>query len=103
MFSFFFLMIRRPPSSTLFPYTTLFRSRWYFLTGQRDRVIRLIQQGFHLAVATAPAEPDQGGMIPHSPRFVLVDKESRIRGYYDSRELEAFVRLKNHIDVLVKG
>src|SRR3712207_9050593 len=28
MFSFFFfLMIRRPPRSTLFPYTTLFRSR----------------------------------------------------------------------------
>src|SRR2546430_5411616 len=27
MFIFFFLMIRRPPRSTLFPYTTLFRSR----------------------------------------------------------------------------
>src|SRR2546427_8074442 len=27
LFSFFFLMIRRPPRSTLFPYTTLFRSR----------------------------------------------------------------------------
>src|SRR5438874_11818504 len=26
LFSFFFLMIRRPPRSTLFPYTTLFRS-----------------------------------------------------------------------------
>src|SRR3712207_8579582 len=26
MFLFFFLMIRRPPRSTLFPYTTLFRS-----------------------------------------------------------------------------
>src|SRR2546422_4222880 len=26
MFYFFFLMIRRPPRSTLFPYTTLFRS-----------------------------------------------------------------------------
>src|SRR3712207_7617303 len=26
MFAFFFLMIRRPPRSTLFPYTTLFRS-----------------------------------------------------------------------------
>src|SRR2546426_10062838 len=25
---FFFLMIRRPPRSTLFPYTTLFRSAW---------------------------------------------------------------------------
>src|SRR5574337_1345387 len=27
LFFFFFLMIRRPPRSTLFPYTTLFRSR----------------------------------------------------------------------------
>src|SRR5258705_1479260 len=29
-FSFFFLMIRRPPRSTPFPYTTLFRSRILF-------------------------------------------------------------------------
>src|SRR3712207_8194896 len=28
---FFFLMIRRPPRSTLFPYTTLFRSEWWLL------------------------------------------------------------------------
>src|SRR6266850_3593303 len=27
LFVFFFLMIRRPPRSTLFPYTTLFRPR----------------------------------------------------------------------------
>src|SRR2546426_7172633 len=27
LFCFFFLMIRRPPRSTLFPYTTLFRSQ----------------------------------------------------------------------------
>src|SRR5258708_29611396 len=27
LLAFFFLMIRRPPRSTLFPYTTLFRSR----------------------------------------------------------------------------
>src|SRR5256885_9992744 len=26
LYAFFFLMIRRPPRSTLFPYTTLFRS-----------------------------------------------------------------------------
>src|SRR5256885_10968240 len=30
---FFFLMIRRPPRSTLFPYTTLFRSRDVHLVG----------------------------------------------------------------------
>src|SRR3712207_7132327 len=32
---FFFLMIRRPPRSTLFPYTTLFRSR---VPGQPQRL-----------------------------------------------------------------
>src|SRR5476649_3032934 len=47
-FFFFFLMIRRPPRSTLFPYTTLFRSGYnqvpflwfvslYFLTKGLDR------------------------------------------------------------------
>src|SRR3712207_8051666 len=32
---FFFLMIRRPPRSTLFPYTTLFRSRHRVVPGLR--------------------------------------------------------------------
>src|SRR5579883_212924 len=32
-FLFFFLMIRRPPRSTLFPYTTLFRSHPFELVG----------------------------------------------------------------------
>src|SRR3712207_9318013 len=38
---FFFLMIRRPPRSTLFPYTTLFRSQLDFnlvFTGGRQLV-----------------------------------------------------------------
>src|SRR2546430_6639692 len=33
LFFFFFLMIRRPPRSTLFPYTTLFRSPAFGLLG----------------------------------------------------------------------
>src|SRR3712207_7763064 len=41
----FFLMIRRPPRSTLFPYTTLFRS-----IGERGR----------LGMATAAADPRAG-------------------------------------------
>src|SRR3712207_7889942 len=45
-------MIRRPPRSTLFPYTTLFRSvaarqRVARLAGQRDRH-RLVEQGHAL-------------------------------------------------------
>src|SRR5215203_6368627 len=34
-FFFFFLMIRRPPRSTLFPYTTLFRSPTALRRGRR--------------------------------------------------------------------
>src|SRR5216684_6861865 len=34
-FFFFFLMIRRPPRSTLFPYTTLFRTRRASAGGHR--------------------------------------------------------------------
>src|SRR3712207_8275738 len=34
---FFFLMIRRPPRSTLFPYTTLFRS----IINPRDAIVRV--------------------------------------------------------------
>src|SRR6267378_5371965 len=36
---FFFLMIRRPPRSTLFPYTTLFRSR-HGRPGELSRAVR---------------------------------------------------------------
>src|ERR1017187_987060 len=37
-FFFFFLMIRRPPRSTLFPYTTLFRSEADLLGVDLDRL-----------------------------------------------------------------
>src|SRR3712207_8416771 len=37
---FFFLMIRRPPRSTLFPYTTLFRSAEVF-TGRAGEYVKL--------------------------------------------------------------
>src|SRR3712207_8416670 len=33
----FFLMIRRPPRSTLFPYTTLFRSFLFFISFLTDK------------------------------------------------------------------
>src|SRR3712207_8113252 len=38
---FFFLMIRRPPRSTLFPYTTLFRSRDRASPGLQEFGVRL--------------------------------------------------------------
>src|SRR5260221_8344480 len=48
--SFFFLMIRRPPRSTLFPYTTLFRSQQADVVHDRSRVVRIhvkVKLGHH--------------------------------------------------------
>src|SRR3712207_8888534 len=56
---FFFLMIRRPPRSTLFPYTTLFRSRVRALPAV---VQGLLGAGRHLRV------PVQGGQRPQRGR-----------------------------------
>src|SRR3712207_7531244 len=61
--SFFFLMIRRPPRSTLFPYTTLFRSEW---ANRQDRVtVRHLlahtaglRDAFLLIELAPPAPPD---------------------------------------------
>src|SRR5258708_26399940 len=50
MIFFFFLMIRRPPRSTLFPYTTLFRSRAFYFrqtfeaTARRTPIGKLAKQ-----------------------------------------------------------
>src|ERR1044071_7799045 len=52
--SFFFLMIRRPPRSTLFPYTTLFRSRpsaWDLTPNASDPT------GTHIDFLGLPAGP----------------------------------------------
>src|SRR5687768_18166701 len=50
---FFFVMIRRPPRSTLFPYTTLFRSR-VLLDLLRARLVP----------AAAPPGPTEGALLP---------------------------------------
>src|SRR2546426_5098186 len=43
MFFFFFLMIRRPPRSTLFPYTTLFRSREHGVGSVQDVMLAVLE------------------------------------------------------------
>src|SRR5207253_4592718 len=48
---FFFLIIRRPPRSTLFPYTTLFRSR----VGRSPRRVKTrLRSAFHTIEIGAP-------------------------------------------------
>src|SRR3712207_7201961 len=57
---FFFLMIRRPPRSTLFPYTTLFRSR-------PGRVASSMRRGRR----DRPAKPPSPNASPGSRRSTV--------------------------------
>src|SRR5437870_8599883 len=43
MFVLFFLMIRPPPTSTLFPYTTLFRSQPQQLTRAQGALLKIVR------------------------------------------------------------
>lgn len=65
--------------------------RWHFLTGSPRTMAQLVQQGFALSIAEGgrPEEP-----ITHSVRFVLVDAEGKIRGYYDSTEPQSLEKLQ---------
>src|SRR5206468_12189619 len=54
---FFFLLIRQPPRSTLFPYTTLFRSPWRLGQSRRPAlpVPHRSRSASHPAQSAAPA------------------------------------------------
>src|SRR5574340_1453669 len=80
---FFFLMIRRPPRSTLFPYTTLFRSDCEpgrILPGQRAR------NG-----SRCPPRSEEHTSELQSPKDLvcrlLLEKKKHIRGIRDIKIL----------------
>ena len=75
--------------------------RWLFLTGDKREIYRLSKEGFKLAVDdTTPVNEDEP--ILHSTRFVLVDGEGRIRGYYEAFDEEAVKKLTADVAVLAR-
>src|SRR5205807_8730853 len=78
---FFFILIRQPLRSTLFPYTTLFRSRW----SQRDALV-LVSRNYHIdreALAAALETGGMGyvGMIGSKKKVMQVFDELAARGF----------------------
>src|SRR3989442_12806190 len=71
-FDYFFIMIRRPPRSTLLPYTTLFRS-WY--TGQASSRLGRLDPSTG-EVRNYPLRPDNT-KLPYGvgPHGLVADKD----------------------------
>ncbi len=76
------------------------RDGWLFVTGPREAVASLLREGFKVAWADdgPPTSP-----ITHSDRFVLVDRELRIRGYYHGTEPDDVARLARDAIALSDG
>lgn len=93
---------------------------WYFLTGTRDEIHELVKEGFLLMLDDSPkrraeaeraaaegesADAAPGDLPPdpivHSNRFVLVDSEGRIRGYYNAFDADELEALRRDLDRLL--
>lgn len=76
---------------------------WLFLTGDPDEMTTLFVDGFKLGFGGSPEPTSSIEPILHTTRFVLVDEEGRIRGYYDVFEPADRVRLERDIKSLRGG
>lgn len=68
--------------------------RWHFLWGEKLAIRALAQKQFKLA------HDDQPTL--HSTRFVLIDQQGYIRGYYNSHDVEDIEQLTQDIEILAK-
>ncbi len=75
--------------------------RWYFLTGDGAAIQQLANKGFLLSAAASTGGSAEEPII-HSNRFVLVDREARIRGYYDGTDEESVKHLFKDLKTLYR-
>lgn len=74
-------------------------AKWNLVTGDKKAIYDLARKSY----LAAKSEGDGGPFdMIHTENFVLVDKEKRIRGFYDGTDPEAIEELMNDLEVLKK-
>ena len=74
------------------------KSKWVFLTGDKKQLYAVARDQYHIV-----DEPGDGGEddFIHTERFVLVDKDKYIRGYYDGTDSVTVDKMMNDIRILL--
>ncbi|MAU62760.1 MAG: SCO family protein [Flavobacteriaceae bacterium] len=72
-------------------------NKWNLLTGNKKEIYELARKSY--LVAKNDGDGGKYDMI-HTENFVLVDKEKRIRGFYDGTNKEEMDKLLNDIQIL---
>jgi len=82
------------------------QKQWLFLTGEKTAIYRFAQEGLHLPVMDPRSRTrgagGEGVTFLHSSRFILVDREARIRGYYESSDMESLRQLREDVKALLR-
>src|SRR2546430_12393028 len=103
-FFFFFLMIRRPPRSTLFPYTTLFRSRCSGMTLLNGICLRAsCTPRLRRSIARSPADRSEEHTSELQSQSNLVCRLLLEKKKKDSNLLDAHnhsLKIEHHVTVL---
>lgn len=77
-------------------------NQWHFLTGDKESLYTLARKSFFvLKPAEAENQGDVGSDFIHTNNFVLVDREMRIRGYYDGTSSKEVSKLIKDIEILL--
>ena len=74
--------------------------QWMLVTGDKKQIYDLARK-FYFAVTTE-GEGDETDFI-HTENFILIDKEKRIRGFYDGTSKQDVDRLIKDIRILLKS
>jgi protein SCO1/2 len=71
--------------------------KWNVTTGSKKHIYELARKSYFAVLDEGNG--DENDFI-HTEQFILVDKEKRIRGYYDGTEKEDMIKLKSDIVLL---
>ena len=73
---------------------------WTFLTGPLDEIRDTVEGSMKIAMGGVEGEQDFASIV-HGTHFVLVDRDLRIRGYYDSTDPEVVDRVLGDAAMLI--
>jgi protein SCO1/2 len=75
-------------------------NKWNLLTGDKKQIYDLARKSY--LVAKSDGDGSKYDMI-HTENFVLIDKEKRIRGFYDGTNNEEMDKLLKDVKILVNS
>ncbi len=76
-------------------------TRWMFLTGNKDSLYKMAVDDYLIPIADSTVEKINPTFI-HTQKFVLIDKEKKVRGFYDGTDAASVKKLIQDINELKK-